>query len=247
LPETDVAVPGSSEMRWHGSLPSRHAMLPSLFSLMAHRGASLSPARRRAFTASPALAAFAVAQANGRLVLGIESSCDDTGVAIVSADGRILGEALVSQEEVHAVWGGVVPKLAQEAHREAIDGCVERALASAGVGPTDLSAVAVTVGPGLSLCLGVRTSFFSSSIFLPSVESIFPLSNPKTKSTTAHCPTFIAGRRSQSASAICRPRPSPHPRTSLGGTRPDSSPAVCPRHGPCSHVPLCMPPRLRGP
>ena len=92
------------------------------------------------------------------LVLGIESSCDDTGAAVVRGDGRVLGEALASQDAVHEQWGGVVPKLAEEAHAKAIDGVVAEALAQADVSPSQLSAVAVTVGPGLSLCLrvGVR-------------------------------------------------------------------------------------------
>jgi glycoprotease/Kae1 family metallohydrolase len=89
------------------------------------------------------------------LVLGIETSCDDTGAAVVSGDGRVLGEALASQVEIHGPWGGVVPNLAQEAHKEAIDGVIAAALSNAGVTAADLSAVAVTVGPGLSMCLRV--------------------------------------------------------------------------------------------
>ena len=89
------------------------------------------------------------------LVLGIESSCDDTGAAIVRGDGKVLGEVLASQAGVHECWGGVVPRLAQEAHKAAIDATVEEALRRANVQPADLSAVAVTVGPGLSLCLEV--------------------------------------------------------------------------------------------
>lgn len=90
-----------------------------------------------------------------RLVLGVESSCDDTGAAVVRGDGRVMGQALVSQQELHAPFGGVVPKLAAEAHQRAIDGAVERALAEARVAASDLDAVAVTSGPGLSLCLRV--------------------------------------------------------------------------------------------
>jgi N6-L-threonylcarbamoyladenine synthase len=90
-----------------------------------------------------------------RLILGIESSCDDTGVAVVSTSGRVLGESLATQTEIHAAWGGVVPKLAQEAHEAAIDSCVAEALTKAGITPKDLDAVAVTIGPGLSLCLRV--------------------------------------------------------------------------------------------
>ncbi|KAL6766488.1 hypothetical protein ACKKBG_A36220 [Auxenochlorella protothecoides x Auxenochlorella symbiontica] len=95
-----------------------------------------------------------------RLILGIESSCDDTGVGIVSPDGRILGASLAGQAAIHAAWGGVVPNLAQEAHAAAMEGCIAEALDQAGVRPQDLAAVAVTVGPGLSLCLkvGVRAA-----------------------------------------------------------------------------------------
>mmetsp|Transcript_43662 Transcript_43662/g.103028 ORF Transcript_43662/g.103028 Transcript_43662/m.103028 type:complete len:678 (+) Transcript_43662:66-2099(+) len=91
-------------------------------------------------------------------VLGIESSCDDTGAAVLSGTGKILGEALASQSGIHSQWGGVVPKLAQEGHSQAIDATVEEALRRAGTTPDQLSAVAVTVGPGLGLCLevGVR-------------------------------------------------------------------------------------------
>lgn len=90
--------------------------------------------------------------------MGIESSCDDTGVAIVSTQGTILSNIVCSQADIHAAWGGVVPKLAQEAHMKAIDGCVEKALDDAGVTMDDIRAVGVTVGPGLSLCLRVGVS-----------------------------------------------------------------------------------------
>ncbi|CAI7735096.1 unnamed protein product, partial [Closterium sp. NIES-54] len=87
------------------------------------------------------------------VILGIETSCDDTGAAVVTSDGRILGEALASQGKVHAEWGGVVPSLARGEHEKAIDPVVQAALDEAGLQPSDLSAVAVTIGPGLSLCL----------------------------------------------------------------------------------------------
>ena len=59
------------------------------------------------------------------------------------------------QADIHAQWGGVVPTLAMEAHAAAIDDTVDAALADAGIGLADLDAVAVTIGPGLSLCLRV--------------------------------------------------------------------------------------------
>ena len=92
-------------------------------------------------------------------MLGIESSCDDTGVALLrSSDGAILGEAVVGQAEVHAQWGGVVPTLAMEAHKRAIDAAVEDVLRQAGLPAQRLGACAATVGPGLSMCLQVGLS-----------------------------------------------------------------------------------------
>lgn len=90
------------------------------------------------------------------LVLGIESSCDDTGAAIVRSDGMILGESLASQKEIHEQWGGVVPGLARDAHVEKIDGVVEEALQRANLSSVaEVDAIGVTVGPGLEICLRV--------------------------------------------------------------------------------------------
>ncbi|QFU07087.1 tRNA N6-adenosine threonylcarbamoyltransferase [Rhodobacteraceae bacterium THAF1] len=82
------------------------------------------------------------------LILGIESSCDDTAAAVLR--GRdILSTVVSSQTDLHADFGGVVPEIAARAHVEKLDLCVESALAQAGVGLHDLDAVAVTAGPGL--------------------------------------------------------------------------------------------------
>ena len=89
-------------------------------------------------------------------VLGIESSCDDTGAAVVRSDGTILGESLASQNEIHEEWGGIVPGLAKNAHEEKIDEVIEDALRKAGVESVDeVDAIGVTVGPGLEICLRV--------------------------------------------------------------------------------------------
>ena len=69
------------------------------------------------------------------MILGIETSCDDTGAAVVTGDGRVLGEALASQEAIHGPWGGVVPNLARAAHEDAIDRVVADALAPRGSRP----------------------------------------------------------------------------------------------------------------
>lgn len=88
-------------------------------------------------------------------VLGIESSCDDTGAAIVRSDGVILGEALASQAQIHEEWGGVVPSLAKTAHEENIDGVINLALKNANMTMQDIDAIGATVGPGLEICLRV--------------------------------------------------------------------------------------------
>ena len=86
-------------------------------------------------------------------VLGIESSCDDSAAAVVRhAPGQpsaILSSIVAAQTDLHAKFGGVVPEIAARAHAETIDLCVEQALERAGVGLRELSAVAVTAGPGL--------------------------------------------------------------------------------------------------
>ncbi|XP_010506467.1 PREDICTED: LOW QUALITY PROTEIN: probable tRNA N6-adenosine threonylcarbamoyltransferase, mitochondrial [Camelina sativa] len=92
------------------------------------------------------------------VVLGIETSCDDTAAAIVRGNGEVLSQVISSQAELLAQYGGVAPKQAEEAHSRVIDKVVQDALDRANLTEKDLSAVAVTIGPGLSLCLrvGVR-------------------------------------------------------------------------------------------
>src|SRR6185503_19614847 len=83
------------------------------------------------------------------VILGIETSCDETAAAVVSRDGAVLSNVVASQAALHAPYGGVVPEVASRRHLELIVPAVERALADAGVGLDDLEAVAVTEGPGL--------------------------------------------------------------------------------------------------
>ncbi|XP_012706507.2 probable tRNA N6-adenosine threonylcarbamoyltransferase, mitochondrial isoform X1 [Fundulus heteroclitus] len=94
-----------------------------------------------------------------RLVLGIETSCDDTGAAVMDGSGAILGESLHSQKEVHLRTGGIIPTVAQQLHRENIQRVVQEALDRSGVAPAELSAVATTVKPGLALSLAVGLEF----------------------------------------------------------------------------------------
>nr|KJB24824.1 hypothetical protein B456_004G162900 [Gossypium raimondii] len=89
------------------------------------------------------------------VVLGIETSCDDTAAAIVRGNGEILSQVVSSQADLLARYGGVAPKMAEEAHSQVIDQVVQDALDKASLTERELSAVAVTIGPGLSLCLRV--------------------------------------------------------------------------------------------
>ena len=83
------------------------------------------------------------------LILGLESSCDETAAALVTSDRRILAHCLAGQEAAHAPYGGVVPEIAARAHVEALVPLVEAALADAGVTLGDVDAIAATAGPGL--------------------------------------------------------------------------------------------------
>jgi N6-L-threonylcarbamoyladenine synthase len=93
------------------------------------------------------------------LVLGIETSCDETGVGIVRGH-TLLADALASSVEQHARFGGVVPEVASRAHLEAIVPTMQRALDEAGVTLADVDAIAVTAGPGLAgaLLVGVAAA-----------------------------------------------------------------------------------------
>jgi len=83
------------------------------------------------------------------LILGLESSCDETAAALVTDDGRVLAHRLLGQEAAHAPFGGVVPEIAARAHVEAMEPLVAAALADAGVTLADVDAIAATAGPGL--------------------------------------------------------------------------------------------------
>ena len=98
------------------------------------------------------------------LVLGIETTCDETAAAVVErqgdGSGRILSNVVHSQTEEHARFGGVVPEIAARAHVDLLDGIVDRAMKDAGVKYTQLSAVAAAAGPGLigGVIVGLTTA-----------------------------------------------------------------------------------------
>jgi N6-L-threonylcarbamoyladenine synthase len=105
------------------------------------------------------------------VILGIESSCDDTSAAIIR-DGYLLSN-LISNQDVHRAFGGVVPELASRAHQANIIPVVDRAIKVAGISKSDISAVAFTRGPGLLGSLLVGSSFakgFSIAQNIPLIE-----------------------------------------------------------------------------
>jgi N6-L-threonylcarbamoyladenine synthase len=105
------------------------------------------------------------------IILGIESSCDDTAAAVIK-DGKILANVVASQQ-VHKKYGGVVPELASRAHQQNIVPAVDAALKEAGITKEDLSAIAFTNGPGLLGSLLVGSSFakaFGMGLNIPIIE-----------------------------------------------------------------------------
>jgi N6-L-threonylcarbamoyladenine synthase len=101
-----------------------------------------------------------MAEPQAPIVLGIETSCDETAAAVVAGDRRVLSEALLSQLDEHRPYGGVVPEIAARAHLDHLDALIRRAMSEAGVGFADLSGVAATGGPGLigGIMVGVMTA-----------------------------------------------------------------------------------------
>lgn len=107
----------------------------------------------------------------GTVILGIESSCDETSAAVVR-DRRLLSNVIAGQE-VHRKYGGVVPELASRAHQQNIVPVVDRALKEAGVSRKEIHAVAYTRGPGLLGSLLVGSSFtkgFTAALGIPMIE-----------------------------------------------------------------------------
>ena len=97
------------------------------------------------------------------LILGIETSCDETAASLISENEQgipiILSNIISSQTEVHKEFGGVVPELAARSHLEKIDWIVQKALDESGKKIDEIDAVAATAGPGLVVCLSVGLSF----------------------------------------------------------------------------------------
>ncbi len=99
------------------------------------------------------------------IVLGIESSCDETAAAVVSSHRQVVSSVVASQIDAHRDFGGVVPELASRMHIEAIESVVEKAIVQAGISMADIQGVAATRGPGLLGALLVGFSFARAFAF----------------------------------------------------------------------------------
>src|SRR5690348_6806030 len=97
---------------------------------------------------------------SNNLVLGIETSCDDTAVALVDAHGTVVASAVASQTAIHNRYGGVYPEAASRAHVDKILPTVRMVIEDSGINPRELEAIGVTRGPGLigSLMVGLSTA-----------------------------------------------------------------------------------------
>jgi len=105
-------------------------------------------------------------------VLGIETSCDETGVAIYETGRGIVAEALASQIELHRPFGGIVPELASRDHIARLSGLVGSVLQESGCGPADLDGIAYTAGPGLIGALMVGGAFAVSAAYALGIPAV---------------------------------------------------------------------------
>ena len=105
-------------------------------------------------------------------ILAFESSCDETAVAVVRDGRQVLSDAILSQADMHALYGGVVPEIASRKHVQAIAALSDKALADAGLTKKDVDAVAVTYAPGLIGAVLVGVSFAKSAAYALGVPLI---------------------------------------------------------------------------
>ncbi len=125
-------------------------------------------------------------------MLGIESSCDETAAAVLDAEGRVLAEAVASQEQAHAPFGGVVPEIAARAHLALLPEMVRAVMARAGVGFDALGGVAASAGPGLigGLIVG---SGVAKGIALAAGVPYVAVNHLEAHALTARLPGLIEG------------------------------------------------------
>ena len=103
------------------------------------------------------------------LILSVESTCDETAVAVTENGRKVLTDQIFSQADLHAVYGGVVPEIASRSHVEVISRLADRAIAAAGVKKSELDAVAVSYAPGLigAVLVGVNFAKSAAAVGIP--------------------------------------------------------------------------------
>ena len=138
-------------------------------------------------------------------ILAIESSCDETAVAIVEDGRRILTDCIASQVALHREYGGVVPEIASRKHIEAIYGLAEQALENTGLTRGELDAVAVTYAPGLIGALLVGVNFAKAAALALDVP-LLPENKelPKTQRNTASQEIFVIRHTHLNSAAFSR-------------------------------------------
>ncbi|MBY0356011.1 MAG: tRNA (adenosine(37)-N6)-threonylcarbamoyltransferase complex transferase subunit TsaD [Rickettsiales bacterium] len=126
------------------------------------------------------------------LVLGIESSCDETAIAIVKGDRTIIAQALRSQTEAHQAYGGVVPEIAARQHMQHIEQLLQQALTQAQLGIADMDAIAATAGPGLigGVIVGLMTAKALASVHRKPLYAINHLEGHALTARLSHAVTF---------------------------------------------------------
>ena len=114
-------------------------------------------------------------------ILAVESSCDETAVAIVRDGREVLTDCIASQVDLHRIYGGVVPEIASRKHIEAIYGLADQALTRTGLLRSDIDAVAVTYAPGLIGAVLVGVNFAKAAALVSrEMENVASLSVPLT-------------------------------------------------------------------
>ncbi|MBQ5671455.1 MAG: tRNA (adenosine(37)-N6)-threonylcarbamoyltransferase complex transferase subunit TsaD, partial [Oscillospiraceae bacterium] len=96
------------------------------------------------------------------IIMAVESSCDETAVALVEDGRKVLSDKIISQVDLHKIYGGVVPEIASRSHAEVISMLAQQAIEEAGIARSDIDAVAVTYAPGLIGALLVGVNFAKS-------------------------------------------------------------------------------------
>jgi N6-L-threonylcarbamoyladenine synthase len=154
-----------------------------------HRGVVLPPCIEENM---PSLVKRHESSAIVKPILGIESSCDETAAAILAGDGRVLAEAVLSQEREHAPYGGVVPEIAARAHLARLPDLVRQVVATAAVDLAGLAAVAASAGPGLigGLIVG---SQFAKGIAIAHRLPYIAVNHLEAHALTARLPGLVEG------------------------------------------------------